>query len=38
MSPTGISCVVSGLGRCELRENGWPLEGVIADHVLSHGG
>lgn len=30
--------MVSGLGRCEIRENGWPLEGVIADHVLSYAG
>ena len=35
---TRISGVVTGLGRCEMRENGWPLEGVIADHVLSHSG
>ena len=37
-SPTGISGVVSRLGRREMRESGWPLEGVIANHVLSHGG
>lgn len=29
---------MSGLGQCEMRENGWPLVGVIADHVLSRGG
>lgn len=30
--------MMSGLGQCEMRENGWPLVGVIADHVLSRGG